>query len=91
VEDKGDVSLMIDRTVDGNENSDDRLHAAPAAEGETEGVAQPHRAAYVKDVMGCLMVPELLTIRTFLPDTFKKNVCAKAVDIVLAIDNKALI
>jgi transcriptional regulatory protein LevR len=37
--------------------------------------------------MGRLVVPELKTIRKYLPETYQKMVEAGAVDIVLAIDN----
>jgi hypothetical protein len=44
------------------------------------------RGAYIKDVMGKLVSPELVTIREILPGCFEimKN---SGVDIVLAIDN----
>lgn len=45
------------------------------------------RAAFVKDVMGRLVVPELQSIHKFLPRVFARMKKSGKVDIVLAIDN----
>jgi hypothetical protein len=79
-----DLDDMIDLTVDGHEGAErpGDVEAAPAA-GEKRKV----RGAYEKDVMGRLVVPELMSIRKLLPKTFELITAQEHVDIVLAIDN----
>jgi hypothetical protein len=50
---------------------------------------QKQRAAFVKDVIRRLVVPELLGIRKYLPKCFASMKEAGKIDIVLAIDNTA--
>jgi hypothetical protein len=81
---EGDVNIMSDLTICDDDGEDSIQGAVDVAHAEDDKL--PHRAAYVKDKMGRL-VPEVKTIRKYLPETCQKMVEAAAVDIVLAIDN----
>lgn len=85
LEEEDDVDIMLDLTICDDDGEDSVQGAVDVAQAEDN--KQPHRAAFVKDVMGRLVVPELKTIRKYLPETYQKMVEAGAVDIVLAIDN----
>jgi hypothetical protein len=83
-----DDDIMLDLTICDDDGEDSIQGAVDVA--QAEGNKQPHSAAFGKDVMGCLVVPELKTIRKYLPETYQEMVEAGAVDIVLAIDNHSL-
>jgi hypothetical protein len=85
LEEEDDVDIMLDLTICDDDGEDSIQGAIDVAQAEDK--KQPHRAVFVKDVMGRLVVPELKTIRKYLPEAYKKMVEAGAVDIVLAIDN----
>jgi hypothetical protein len=85
LEKEDDVDIMLDLTICDGDGEDSVQGAVDVAQAEDN--KQPHRAAFVKDVMGRLVVPELKTIRKHLPETYQKMVEAGAVDIVFAIDN----
>jgi hypothetical protein len=76
---------MLDLTICDDDGEDSIQGAVVVAHAEDN--KQPRRAAYVKDVMGRLVVHELKTIRTYLQETYQKMGEAGAVDSVLAIHN----
>jgi hypothetical protein len=87
LEEEDDVDITLDLTICDDDGEDSIQGAVDFAQAEDNKLKQPHSAAFVKDVMGRLVVPELKTIRKYLPESYQSIVEAGAVDIVLAIDN----
>jgi hypothetical protein len=89
LENEGEEDMLIDLTICPNEgtyNGESSSGGGNTAEGGQQK-KQPLRAVLVKDVMGRLVVPELMTIREHLPSVYQRMVEAGKVDIVLALDN----
>jgi hypothetical protein len=83
-----DEDILIALAVDEDEESGEAAESDAAAEQDTTDFAKSRqRAAYVKDVMNRLVIPELQTIRKHLPQAYAKMKEQCAVDIVVAIDN----
>lgn len=89
LEEKDAEDVLIDLTINEDGAVDGADDGAIGGDGDEAGGQgkRPLRAAFVKDVMGRLVVPELKTIRQYLPAVYERMVDAGKVEIVLAMDN----